>query len=355
MTRFPLLAESMKADGLATGAILASGILKSKRGLSKDFDFYEDNFEAKRYKDSKKDRKSYRKTADEVVDIAMDWIRNQDPAEPFFLFMHFFDAHHSYDLTPDKYMKMFKTDPELVKILETRNQNPKHKLKINKYDASIRYLDEELSRFREFLELAGIYDNCLIIITADHGEGLGEHGWFYHGLYVYEEQMHVPLIIRFPQGVHAGKRIEALVDLVDITPTILDFSELPPIKDARGKSLLPLVKGEVNSIRDYEYFERRWYKKKNRRGGKNWAQGEKFGVRGDRWKYIWASNEPEELYDLEADPHELKNIAPAHPEEVSTLKEEMEKYWVLVDKGEIKPQKLDKETRKELKALGYLR
>ncbi len=353
--KFPLLAESMKAAGFNTGAIVASGILKSRRGLNKGFNFYEDEFEASRFRESRQEGKKFRKTADEVVDRAIEWLKGQDHKVPVFLFLHFFDAHDEYDFTPEKYKLMFPTDPELVSIMQRRGQDSMYIDLINQYDGSIRFIDDELLRLWESLKQADIYDNALIIITSDHGEGLGEHDWYKHGLYVYEEQMHVPLIIRFPKSEHAGKSIDAMVNLVDIAPTILDFCGLPPLPDLRGYSLLPVVKGGKDRVRKYQFYERRWYPEENQKRIQNWAPGEKRGIRDERWKYIFASMDDDELFDLEKDPHELDNIISRHPEMAGALREQLDKYVGMVEIGELRPQRLDRESRKELEALGYLR
>jgi arylsulfatase A-like enzyme len=351
---FPLFTETLKDKGLNTGAVAGSVILEAEYGLSVGFNFYDDKF--KKYTTPNSNKKLlYRKTADQVVDSALEWLGGQDTSQPVFLFLHFYDAHTDYDLAPDKYLKMFKTDKGLRKILKSRNQKWRHQKRINQYDGCLRFIDDSLARFFEYLRKAEIYDNALIIITSDHGEGLGEHNWYAHGLYVYEEQMHIPLVIRFPGGTHAEETFGAMVNLLDLAPTILDFLDAPALPDARGKSLLGIISGENESIREYEIFERRWFPGENFMNKKNWAPGEKFGVRGDRWKYIWASDEPDEFFDLENDPHELNNTSSDNAEITGRMKEELEKYWDLVKKGPIAPQGLKKEERQKLKALGYLR
>ncbi len=353
LEKFPLVTEALKEAGFNTAAIVSSAILEADYGLAPGFDFYDEDFQTYTFRESI-EKKVYRKTADQVVKAALGWLEKQDLSQPFFLFLHFFDAHTEYDLTPDNYLDMFETDRDLVRIMESRGQRSAHQTKINRYDGSIRFIDDELNRVWDFLKEKGIFDKALIIITSDHGEGLGEHGWYYHGLYVYEEQMRIPLIIRLPGSDHAGERIDALVDLVDLAPTILDFSNISQLPESRGKSLLPVIRGEKDKVRDHLFFERRWYPEENELGLKNWAPGEKFGVRGESWKYIWASDEPEELFDLEKDPHELHDLAPENPERINEMKKELKKYWFTVKKERIKPQPYHSLNKEKLKSLGYL-
>ncbi len=354
LEKFPVLAESLKTRGIKTGAIVSAAVLEAEFGLGPGFDYYDDECDSF-IGNMIRDRKIYRRTADKVVDRAIKWLKKQDSSKPFFLFLHFFDAHTNYDLTPKEYSRMFKTDPQLTRIMETRNQDERLARKINHYDGSIRFVDDELSRFWSFLNESGVYDKALIIIISDHGECLGQHNWYHHGLYVYEELMHIPVIMRFPEGEHAGKKIDALVSLVDIAPTILDFYNVRQMADSRGKSLLPLVRGETDNIYQYIFLERRWYPEKNEENKKNWAPGEKFGVRSEKWKYIWASEEADELFDLEKDPHELTSIASEHPDIMEIMKKELDNYFALVKKEIIVPQEIDEKSRKKLEALGYLK
>jgi arylsulfatase A-like enzyme len=353
--KLPHLAETLKASNYSTGGIIGAAVLKKETGLGLGFDFYDDYFDKYTILGGKKSKiELFRKTADQVVERAIDLIKKQYLNRPFFLFLHFYDAHTKYALIPEKYQKMFPKDPELTRILKERNQNPKFAKMINKYDGGIRYIDDSLTRFWSFLKKTGIYDSSFIIIVSDHGEGLGEHNYYYHGRNVYEEQMRVPMIIRFPRGDHAGKRVDQMVTLLDVFPSILDFLGIPELPYSSGKSFLGLIRGKTDHTREYVHYERRWYPEKKPKGTTNWESGQKFGVRGKRWKYIWHSERSAQLYDLEIDPHELNNIAPHHPDKAAAMEKELEHYKKLVKKNKVFPQEIDQETKEQLESLGYL-
>jgi arylsulfatase A-like enzyme len=350
---FPLLADMLKNEGYHTGAVVGAAVMDKLTGLSKGFDYYDDQFDDFTFL---REQKFYRRTADEVVKRTINWIKRQDPDNPIFCFLHFFDAHETYELTPKKYRSMFKTDEELLRIMREKKQDNIHTDNINQYDGSIRFIDDSLNPFWAFLKNTGIYDNALIIILSDHGEGLGEHDFYSHDLYLYEEMMHIPLIMRFPEGEFGMRNISSMVSLMDIAPTVLDYLNLQELPDARSESMLDVVRGEKGSTREYLLFQRRWFPEKNRLDtSRNWAPGEKYAVRGQTWKFIWASDEPDELYNLEDDPEEMNNLNTKEVEVSSLFNREFEKYVSLVPKSTaILPKKMNKKKLEQLKALGYI-
>lgn len=354
-SKFPLLTEALKRMGYNTAAVAGSAILEKGMGLERGFDFYDDNFDqySEHGEDKSSRKKDYRRTARQVVKAGIAWLKGQDPAQPVFLFLHFFDAHSFYGLTPQPYQKMFPGDAELATIMKARNQNSKHRMGINKYDGSIRFIDDSLQELWSFLKAVNLYDHSLIIIVADHGEGLGEHNWYDHGLRIYEEQMRVPLIIRFPGKEHAGRQLPALVNLMDVAPTVLDFLGPAAPPSWRGRSLLGLLQAPAAFPAGLMFYERCWYPEKQNRV-RDWESGERFGVRDERYKYLWHSQFPPELYDLLQDPHELANIINDQPAIAASLHQELVRYWELVQKGPVTPPPVDPKRMKQLKSLGYL-
>jgi len=260
----------------------------------------------------------------------------------FFLFLHYWDTHFPYNC-PKEYKKEFleeggyshKKTEEILRLIK----NPTIRdyfasyLKgktidevIAEYDGAIRYVDENIGRIIEFLSKKDLLDSTLIVITSDHGECLGEHGIYFNHVGLYEETVHVPLILFCPMFLKKKKRINAFVQHVDILPTILDILKVNINYDYDGKSLLPLIQGKVSEIRPYAIFEEcNIYRKR--------------AIRVEKYKYICikgkCSSETleddvveydsihvrEELYDLINDPNESFNLVDEKYEIAQSLKE----------------------------------
>jgi arylsulfatase A-like enzyme len=351
--KLPFLSTALAQAGYKTGGFIGSAILDRDTGMAAGFDFYDDDFEHYSQKVQGRNNTLYRKTAAEVVDRAIQWVTKQKRSKPLFLFLHFYDAHPNYNVLPSAYKQMFPTDVALAQIMQERNQKKQLAEHIDFYDGGLRYIDDSLQKLWTFLKAEQRYEQALIVIAADHGEGLGEHNYLSHGLKLYEEQMHIPLIIRFPGGANAG-RIEELVTLLDVAPTILDFSGLPALPGQRGQSLLNLIQKNEKLNRPYVYYERKWCAAEAKMNEKNWEPGERFGVRSERFSYIWHSQFPAELYDIRNDPHELHDIVTAQPGEVAQLHQALTQYWEMIRKATLIPPKLKESTRQKLKSLGYM-
>ncbi|MBD3872782.1 MAG: sulfatase-like hydrolase/transferase [Acidobacteria bacterium] len=144
----------------------------------------------------------------------MRWLDERGRPSPFFLWLHLYDPHDPYT-PPEPYASRYPRQP---------------------YNAEVAFTDSLVGRFREALEARGLLDRSLVILTADHGEGLGDHGERFHGFFVYETTIHVPLIIRFPHAARAGTVAADPVSHVDLMPTILDAVGLPVPDDLEGPS-----------------------------------------------------------------------------------------------------------------------
>lgn len=352
----PLLAEVLKQEGYQTGAVIASMVLTHWCNLNRGFEFYQDqDFEHQVSMMKKKKKKKVnpdfnQRRAGEVVKWAEKWLNEIDRERAFFLWLHFYDAHRPYDPDPN-YPAPFQLDPEFTKYLEQNHYLiPAKYGEVNTYDNQLAYLDQNLEKFFQFLKDRGLLDQTLIIITADHGEGLGQHKLMSHGLYLYEDQVRIPLLIRFPDLAQAGTRIDARVNLIDLAPTILDFLQIPPRRnrmEARGQSLLSLISGGKKELRPCEYFERRWYEPKRR------VKGRKAGALCGEWKIIWADEEENELYHLPGDPFELTNARDLEKKKFLELETEMKGYLDRVKFFSVQKQTVPKEIQDQLKALGY--
>ena len=187
-----------------------------------------------------------------------------------------------------------------------------------------------------------IYNRTLIIISADHGEMLGEHGYFFHhGCFLYEELIRIPLIINFPNLTH--KIINTQINAhLDIAPTILDILKIRKAKTMIGSSLLPLILGKNRYPHKYVFVDEGVTKK---------------CVRTDEWKLIYTNRsdkEEYELYNLKGDPQELNNLVSAEKEKFGFLKQKLDDYKQVGPQNKKSKASLDEATQERLRSLGYL-
>ena len=273
----PTLAELLKKNGYHTAAFIGAVILDSKTlapGLDRGFDFY-DNFPAQPQTKSRWGRVERR--GQDVVQHAETWM-TAHPAGPHFVWVHLYDPHDPYE-PPPPYSQTYKD---------------------RLYDGEIAYADSALAGLVAYLKKTGRYDNALIVVVGDHGEGLGEHHEDTHGIFLYDSTTHVPLIIKapvkLPGGGNPGKAVDAQVRTTDILPTVTGLVQVAPPEVLDGESLQPFLTGTGNKDRtvigetDYPL-----------RFG--WAPLR--SVRAGGFKFIEAPRP--ELYDLQADPGELTN------------------------------------------------
>jgi choline-sulfatase len=266
-------AELLHKRGYRTAAFIGAVILDSKTlapGLDRGFDYY-DNFPEHAPTKSRWGRVERRGM--EVVQHAEAWL-TAHPAGAHFVWVHLYDPHDPYE-PPAPYSQTYKD---------------------HLYDGEIAYADSALSNFIAYLRKHNAYQNSLIVAVGDHGEGLGEHHEDTHGIFLYDSTTHVPLIVKLPGRLSAGKVVDAQVRTTDILPTALDFTGGAVPENLDGESLRPYLKGADSTSRvtvgetDYPL-----------RFG--WAPLR--SVRTDGFKFIEAPRP--ELYDLKNDPGELNN------------------------------------------------
>jgi len=265
-------AELLKGKGYHTGAFIGAVILDAKSlapGLDRGFDFY-DNFPE--HSESKSRWGRVERRGMDVVQHAETWL-TAHPAGPRFVWVHVYDPHDPYE-PPAPYSEIYKD---------------------RLYDGEIAYADSALGNFIQYLKKSAWYENSVIIVVGDHGEGLGEHHEETHGIFLYDSTTHVPLIVKLPRQRNAGKVIEAQVRTLDILPTALDLAGVAASGVLDGKSLTPYFSGDTSdrvAIGETDYPLRF-----------GWAPLR--SVRSEGLKFIQAPRP--ELYDLHADPEELKN------------------------------------------------
>jgi arylsulfatase A-like enzyme len=335
------LAEVVNAAGYQTAAEIASIVLRKETQLSQGFSRVRDTrSEGVRLKAV--NRQSLAggeiKTAfisvrdgSDISDSGIAFIR-EHREDKFFLWLHYFDAHAPY-IVPDEYGEKFPQSP---------------------YHAAVAYQDYQLGRVIDELRQLGLRDNTLVIVVADHGEGLLDHRERTHGYFLYDTTVRIPMVFWGLEEVSRGRRVKALVRNVDIAPTAIDLLGLYPLDYVDGASLVPLLGGEAGGEVDGETPLRELI-----------AYGEASGVvsafnisplrfvREGRWKYI--HKVAPELYDVVSDPGELDNRIDAEREVASRLRGKlaamlgMAPSQSLASVGE-----LTRRVELQLRALGYV-
>lgn len=345
------LATLLSPVPTATAGIVSSSVLAQKRGFGRGFDSY-DYVSEFGYNSNQK--KYIRNPGRFVTDKALQWLR-QPKERPFFLFLHYYDAHSDY--TPEKKYRDMFVDPydgvangstsQLLKVRARKASfNDKDATHLKQlYDAEIRQVDDQLARIVSYLEETGLSKSTLVIVTSDHGEEFLEHGSVLHGRTYYEEVIRIPLILRGP-GIPAGKTIDTPVNLVDISPTVLTLLGQPVPKQVQGMDLAQLWLQPEAQHRTTVLAEGDWM---------NELPAMYKMVRDHRFKliYDWRKHTTQ-LYDLQADPLELQEISEKNPEVVKVLLGEMKNMMRSPNAPETRVELSEEEIRR-LRSLGYVR
>jgi len=313
------LAKILEQRGWETAAFVGAAVLKKAFGLNQGFGVYDDEMpKAKRILQY---GEYAERPAGQVVDRAVRWLKGQS-GKPFFLWVHVFDPHAPY-APPAPYKQRYAG---------------------RAYDGEIAYADHELARLFEAVGQKAPPDKTLTVVMADHGESLGEHGEFSHGVFLYDATLRIPLIMAGP-GIPSGQRVKEQARSIDVLPTILDLVGVKPPSAVQGMSLAPAFSGKQLPA-TVSYAETLFPKM-------NMGWSELRAVRTNDWKYIQGPKP--ELYDLSQDAGETKNVILDRPRETQQLQAQL-KLAAGTDKGPEKVQTslADKRTMEQLKSLGYL-
>lgn len=265
-----LLAQMLRDRGYSTGGIVSSGLLRRATGVAQGFDFFDDATPAA---DAELTPGQRRRDGVESEAIAEHWLDTVGSTRVF-LFLQLHDLHAPY-------------------------QRAEGAAGTSTYDGQIAYVDDALGRFLRYLKKHQLYDQSTIVLVSDHGEGLGDHGEQQHGLFLYDEDIRVPLVLKQAAGLGAGRRVTDVVQLADIVPTVLDLAKAPAPRNLRGRSLKPLADGTGTLPATPVYSEARY-------GRNRFGWSELASIRDGRFQYIRAPRE--ELYDLQHDPHQRENL-----------------------------------------------
>jgi arylsulfatase A-like enzyme len=242
-----------------------------------------------------------------------------------------------------------------------RKNLPKSRLyrqAISGYVAEIAFTDQEIARLLGVLGELGLADNTLVIITADHGEGLMEHGYLKHGFKIYQEEVHVPLVMRLPGKIPPGGHFENPVELMDLAPTALDLLGVDTQGEQfDGRNLAPALRGSESLDPQHPVlFYRRHYESGIYEGLP--LSGELFGIlRGSKKLIDHTSQETDEFFDLETDPGEVENLYHKDPEALTELRSALSKWrrrFHPANQGGADEEPLSEANRQALEALGYI-
>jgi len=324
----PYLPDLFHHHGYTTAAFVGSQVLDPQSaaapGFERGFDTYDAGFHSRREGESRYGSEERR--AADVVAHSVEWLKTVPLHRPFFMWIHLYDPHDPYD-PPEPFKSKYDAAP---------------------YNGEIAYVDTVLGKFFGQLKTMGLYDRTLIAIAADHGEAFGEHGEESHGFFLYDETVHVPLVIS-PSGSRTiGGRVDELVGLIDIAPTLLNVVGIDVPKTMQGRSLLPLMSGQSpsrHSGTDAIYSETNYPKDAF---GWSWLRS----WRTDKYLYIDAPRR--ELY-LSTEPRAIHNVAEASAAVADTLQHQLNQFYrKTTDDSGASPSPITPEQAEKLQALGYI-
>lgn len=352
--KIPTLSYLLKVSGYKTGFFSSHVGIATIQGFDEYFDTFYTIWTF---------REDYNNKSIKVTEInprIIKWIE-KNKKEKFFLWIHYLEPH--YPMSPPlAYSKLFldgnyNTTEQKVKISDNyvfgfggiprrlanlNNDITDLNYYINLYDATIRYVDEQIGKLIKYLKEMNLDRRTVIIISSDHGESLGEHGlYFMHGFQLYDGLIKVPLIIKFGRSSPKKGKIIDQVQHIDIAPTILEILKIKKPSSMVGTSLVPLIKGNDGYNREYAF---------------SFLGTDKISLRTNEWKLIYTFNNKEyELYNLKDDPEELSNLVSLEKDKFKVLKKELDVFVRNQEQCQTEKTKtiLDDETKDRLKSLGY--
>ncbi len=255
----------------------------------------------------------------QVANAAIEWLEKHRDRDNLFLWVDCFDPHEPWD-PPEPYYSMYDPDYEGLELIDpipgpVEGYMTPEELKHTKalYAGEVSFCDKWVGQILAACKEYGYWENSLIIHTSDHGEPFGEHGIVRKARpWCHEELVHIPWLLRLPGGTGAGRKIDAFVETCDLMPTVLDFLAVAGPEHMHGRSLLPLIRGEQEKVRDYAYSG--FY-----RGG--------WSIRNHDWSLVLFFNgKPTELYDRRNDPTETTNVIAEHKDVATELEVELRRF-----------------------------
>jgi choline-sulfatase len=321
----PYLPDILRQHGYRTAAFVGSQILDPKSaaapGFDRGFEVYDAGFHSRAPGEDR--YQSVERRAAVVVSHAIAWL-NRGQRTPFFLWVHLYDPHDPYD-PPAPFKAKYRDSP---------------------YDGEIAYADFAVGKLLAALHASGLYNSTLIAVAADHGEAFGEHGERTHGLFLYDETIHVPLLLKFAGARPASLRVDTRVGLVDLAPTILQAVGIKPPTTMQGASLMELMKPDSDrgvdrpayAETDYPYRAFGWSPLRAWRAG----------------KYLYVSAPQRELYDQTSDPGALRNLAGNSTAVADTMASQLEEFYHKTSSAASTQAGITPDQAEQLQALGYV-
>ncbi|HEY2946208.1 MAG TPA: sulfatase-like hydrolase/transferase [Vicinamibacteria bacterium] len=308
----PTLARRLRARGYATGAAVSAYVLRGATGISESFDFFDDAVGGDA--EWTRDLSTLQRPGLETARRALAWVEGVK-SRPFFLFLHIYEPHFPYE-PPEPFRSRYGAT----------------------YDGEVAASDGVVGEFLGQLRRDGIYDRAIVLLVSDHGEGLGDHGEQEHGILLYREVLHVPLLLKLPGSRDAGKRVRDPVGLIDVVPTIIALLKLGASEPLEGVSLLDRDRrGRAQGIYSETYYPRIHF---------GWS--DLRSLVNARHHYI--DGPKAELYEIVQDPRETVDTFVADATVARSMKKELDGHVTgLADPGRVDPGVAEK-----LKALGYL-
>jgi arylsulfatase A-like enzyme len=384
---YPTMAEILSRNGYATLGILPDAHLSAARGFSRGFTDFVETFRmpyvALDYHSATsllrnlilgRDARAYHSSR-----LLKQWLHKQvsSGTQPFFAFINYKTAHNSYR-SPLPFRSRFKIapatgqDPRKLRYYANGGAYPymaggldmtERDMQVVQswYDGAIAYLDHSIRDLQQCLRELGVYDDTLMIVTADHGENFGDHGLGYHLFCLYDSLIRVPLLIIYPRLGERGKRIQSLVSLTDVLPTVLeligcDLDEYPALQ---GKSLLPFDGSEVHGhiLAEFgrpQYMLKRLAARYPEHSFSRYDKGLQC-IRTAELKLIVGSDGSEELYHLDEDPAETRNVIEDYPAEADMLRRALREHFAADPPAafSVPTREDDRVITKNLEDLGY--
>jgi len=308
----PTLARLLRAHGYATGAAVSAYVLRGATGINASWDFFDDAVGGD--VEWTRDLSLLQRRGGDTARQALAWAERVK-TRPFFLFLHIYEPHFPYE-PPEPFRSRYGAT----------------------YDGEIAASDSVVGEFLGQLRREGVYDRAIIVLVSDHGEGLGEHGEQEHGILLYREALHVPLLLKLPGSRDAGTRVTEPVGLIDIVPTLTALLELKAPEPLKGASLLDRDRpASARGIYSETYYPRIHF---------GWSQLR--SLVGARHHYV--DGPKPELYDVVRDPRETANTFVADASVARSMKKELDGYSpAFSDPGRAAP-----DVAENLKSLGYL-
>jgi arylsulfatase A-like enzyme len=309
-----LLPQMLHDRGYATAGIVSAFVLRKETGIGQGFDLFDSEMPPAPLDAN---ISQVQRDGGQSEAIAERWLDSVGTSRAF-LFLHLYEPHKPYS-PPERFSQYAP------------------------YDGEIAYADEIVGRLIRYLKSHQLYDRSTIVLLSDHGEGLGDHGEQEHGLFVYDEAIHVPLIIKQESNAGAGRRVSDVVQHIDIVPTLLDLVKAPSPGNLRGRSLKPLLDGAAHLPEQAVYSEAMYSRY-------HFGWSELTALTDGRFRYIKAPHD--ELYDLQRDPHERDNIAGERPPARQAMRGALDR--LVAGQTLQAPSEVPADARERLQALGYV-